>query len=65
VAYVKLASDGLTRAALVQELARQLPKSKIPQRFFEVRAFPTTSTGKVQRRRLSPVDSEFVIREIR
>jgi acyl-CoA synthetase (AMP-forming)/AMP-acid ligase II len=65
VAFLKLADPTLTRASLVQQLARQLPKSKIPQLFVEVRAFPMTSNGKVQRRRLSPTDRELVIREIR
>lgn len=64
-AFVKLAAADLTRAALVRELARELPMSKIPQRFLEVRAFPMTSNGKVQRRRLSPESDEFVVREIR
>jgi rifamycin polyketide synthase modules 1, 2 and 3 len=63
-AFVKLAAD-LTRASLVQHLARELPISKIPQRFLEVRAFPMTSNGKVQRRRLSIDSPEFVVREIR
>lgn len=63
-AFVKLAAD-LTRASLVQHLARDLPISKIPQRFLEVRAFPMTSNGKVQRRRLSVDNPEFVVREIR
>jgi acyl-CoA synthetase (AMP-forming)/AMP-acid ligase II len=65
VAFLKLADPTLTRAALVQQLARVLPKSKIPQRFVEVRAFPMTNNGKVQRRRLSPTDRDLVIREIR
>jgi acyl-CoA synthetase (AMP-forming)/AMP-acid ligase II len=65
VAFLKLADPTLTRASLVQQLARELPKSKIPQLFVEVRAFPMTSNGKVQRRRLSPTDRDLVIREIR
>jgi rifamycin polyketide synthase module 1/2/3 len=65
VAFLKLTDPTLTRAALVQQLARELPKSKIPQRFVEVRGFPMTNNGKVQRRRLSPTDRELVIREIR
>jgi rifamycin polyketide synthase module 1/2/3 len=65
VAFVKPAHNGLTRAALVQHLRRELPASKIPQQFMEVRAFPMTSNGKLQRRRLSPDDYEFVVREIR
>jgi acyl-CoA synthetase (AMP-forming)/AMP-acid ligase II len=63
-AFLKLAGDGLTRASLVTRLVRELPMSKIPQRFLEVRAFPMTSNGKLQRRRLS-VDHEYVVREIR
>ena len=65
VAFLKLANPQLTRGMLVQQLARELPKSKIPQRFMAVRAFPMTSNGKVQRRRLRPDDTEYVIREIR
>ena len=65
VAFLKLASGGVTRATLIAGLARELPKSKIPQRFIEVRQFPMTSNGKLQRRRLSADDSEFVVREIR
>lgn len=65
VAFLKLADPALTRAAIVQQLARELPKSKIPQRYVEVRAFPMTSNGKVQRRRLSPDDPDIVVREIR
>jgi rifamycin polyketide synthase module 1/2/3 len=65
VAFVKPVHNGLTRAALVQHLRRELPTSKIPQRFVEVRGFPMTSNGKLQRRRLSPDDREFVVREIR
>ena len=64
-AFVKLTSPDLSRAALIQLLARELPMSKIPQRFLEVRALPMTSNGKVQRRRLSPDNAEFVVREIR
>jgi acyl-CoA synthetase (AMP-forming)/AMP-acid ligase II len=65
VAFVKPVHNGLTRAALVQHLRRELPASKVPQRFIEVRAFPMTSNGKLQRRRLSPDDREYVVREIR
>ena len=65
VAFLKLADPTLTRAMLVQQLARELPKSKIPQLFIEVRGFPMTSNGKVQRRRLSPTDRALVVREIR
>jgi long-chain acyl-CoA synthetase len=65
VAFVKPVHNGLTRSALIQHLRRELPTSKIPQRFIEVRGFPMTSNGKLQRRRLSPDDREFVVREIR
>jgi acyl-CoA synthetase (AMP-forming)/AMP-acid ligase II len=65
VAFIKPIHNGLTRAALVRHLRRELPTSKIPQHFIEVRAFPMTSNGKLQRRRLSPDDREFVVREIR
>ena len=65
VAFIKPVHNGLTRAALVQHLRRELPASKVPQRFIEVRAFPMTSNGKLQRRRLSPDDREYVVREIR
>jgi acyl-CoA synthetase (AMP-forming)/AMP-acid ligase II len=63
VAFLKLAAP-VRRGALVAELARHLPKAKIPQRFFEVTAFPMTANGKVQRKRLSLDDAERVVREI-
>ncbi|MGQ0734194.1 MAG: class I adenylate-forming enzyme family protein [Acidobacteriota bacterium] len=65
VAYLKLADRAITRAGLVQHLSQELPKSRIPSRFMEVRSFPMTTNGKLQRRRLSPEDRELVIREIR
>ena len=65
VAFVKLAGRDVSRATLVQGLSRELPKSKIPQRFVEVREFPMTSNGKVQRRRLAAESSTFIVREIR
>jgi hypothetical protein len=41
-----------------------LPPVKIPGRYFEVMSFPVTSSGKLQRARLTPDNAEFVIREI-
>jgi hypothetical protein len=36
----------------------------VPVRYFEVRRFPLTGNGKLQRARLAPDDAECVIREI-
>jgi rifamycin polyketide synthase module 1/2/3 len=64
-AFLKLEALDITRAALIRQLSGELPMSKIPQRFLEVRAFPMSSSGKLQRRRLSPDNDEYVVREIR
>jgi acyl-CoA synthetase (AMP-forming)/AMP-acid ligase II len=63
VAFVKLARD-LSRRELVAPLVRALTPAKVPVRYFEVRAFPMTANGKLQRTRLSP-DANYVIRELR
>jgi acyl-CoA synthetase (AMP-forming)/AMP-acid ligase II len=63
VAFLKLRTPQ-TRRGLVQELMKHLPKVKIPQRYFEVSGFPMTSNGKLQRKRLSPNDPAYVVREI-
>ncbi len=63
-AYLKL-REPVSRKELQSALRGRLPPSKVPQRFFEVRAFPMTANAKLQRRRLSPGDAEFVLREIR
>jgi acyl-CoA synthetase (AMP-forming)/AMP-acid ligase II len=63
VAFLKL-RDRLCRRELVRELTASLTQNKIPQRYIEVRAFPTTSNGKIQRRLLAPDDAQYVIGEI-
>ena len=64
VAFLKLC-DPLHKKDLVKELAARLTSNKIPQRYFEVRSFPTTSNGKIQRRLLSTDDARYVVGEIR
>jgi fatty-acyl-CoA synthase len=64
MAFVK-AREGVTRQAIVNHLATRLPRSKIPLRFFSVSGFPTTANGKLQRRRLSPDDTSYVLGELR
>jgi len=54
----------LDRGQIVAALVRALPKIKVPQRYFEVSGFPMTSNGKLQRNRLSPADTTYVVREI-
>lgn len=63
VAFVKL-SGPVVRREVVARLAAELPKVKIPQQYFEVSGFPMTANGKLQRRRLSPDDNGYVIREL-
>jgi acyl-CoA synthetase (AMP-forming)/AMP-acid ligase II len=64
VAFLKLC-DPVYKKDLVRELAARLTSNKIPQRYLEVRAFPTTSNGKIQRRLLSTDDARYVVGEIR
>jgi acyl-CoA synthetase (AMP-forming)/AMP-acid ligase II len=63
VAFLKLRQPVVLKE-LLQHLHQALPQIKVPQRFFEVRDFPMTANGKLQRRRLAPDDSAYVIREI-
>jgi acyl-CoA synthetase (AMP-forming)/AMP-acid ligase II len=63
VAFVKL-SQPVTRRDVVARLAAELPGIKIPQQYFEVSGFPMTPNGKLQRRRLSPDDNGYIIREL-
>jgi acyl-CoA synthetase (AMP-forming)/AMP-acid ligase II len=63
VAFLKLRAP-ITRRQLLEEINGELPGSKIPQRLFEVRGFPMTANGKLQRRKLSIEDHAHVIREI-
>jgi len=63
VAFVRLTTS-LDRGQIVAALVRALPKIKVPQRYFEVSGFPMTSNGKLQRNRLSPADTTYVVREI-
>ena len=64
VAFVK-AADGITREQIVAHLWARLPRSKVPLRFFRVSGFPTTSNGKLQRKRLSPDADAYVMYELR
>jgi acyl-CoA synthetase (AMP-forming)/AMP-acid ligase II len=63
VAYLEL-NGQIDRKGLVDFLRERLPPTKIPRRFFEVRAYPMTPNGKVVRRRLAPENADFVVREI-
>jgi acyl-CoA synthetase (AMP-forming)/AMP-acid ligase II len=63
VAFLQV-SGSVSRRELVAGLKDLLPPVKIPQRFFEVRAFPTTPNGKLVRRRLSIDDAERIVREV-
>ena len=63
VAFLELSAP-VGRREIVAALTGVLTPTKIPQRYFEVRAFPTTPNGKLVRRRLSITDTERVIREI-
>lgn len=63
VAFLELAGP-ISRREIVTALKATLTPTKIPQRYFEVRAFPTTPNGKLVRRRLSIDDSERIVREI-
>lgn len=62
-AFLKL-DQQLSRKELLRQLKEKLVQSKLPQRFFEVTSFPMTSNGKLQRRRLMPDDTAYVVREI-
>lgn len=64
VAFVKL-REPLSKSALTAHLQPRLSRNKIPQRFIQVRAFPMTNNGKVQRKRLSADDPEHVLGEVR
>ena len=64
VAFLKL-SRPATRREIVDDLRGRLQAIKIPQRFFEVRDFPTTPNGKLRRKELSTDDTHYVIREIK
>jgi O-succinylbenzoic acid--CoA ligase len=63
VAFLKLRQPVVLKE-LQQHLHQALARIKVPQRFFEVRDFPMTANGKLQRRRLTPDDPTYVIREI-
>jgi O-succinylbenzoic acid--CoA ligase len=63
VAFLKL-KQSVTKKDLQQNLHQELSQIKIPQRLFHVRDFPMTANGKLQRRKLAPDDSTYVIREI-
>lgn len=62
VAFLQL-NGTVSRKQLQEGLNGHLSMNKYPQRFFEVRDFPTTSNGKLMRRRLS-IDGSDVVREI-
>ncbi|MGC1275481.1 MAG: class I adenylate-forming enzyme family protein [Planctomycetaceae bacterium] len=63
VAFLELTGP-ISRREVVAALKESLTPTKIPQRYFEVRAFPTTPNGKLVRRRLSIDDPERIVREI-
>jgi long-chain acyl-CoA synthetase len=63
VAFLKLKRP-VCKKDLLQGLYQELPQGKIPQRFLEVKAFPMTANGKLQRRKLAPNDLTYVLREI-
>src|SRR5690606_12460147 len=62
-AYVELRRP-VDRQTLTEFLRARLAPVKVPVRYFEVRSFPLTANGKLQRALLSPNDPERVIREI-
>lgn len=62
-AYVELKRP-VDRQTLTEFLRARLAPVKVPVRYFEVRSFPLTPNGKLQRALLSPSDREHVIREI-
>jgi len=64
VAFLKL-KQPVGKKDLLQGLHEELPQGKLPQRFFEVNAFPMTANGKLQRRKLALDDPTYVLREIR
>ncbi|WP_239493209.1 class I adenylate-forming enzyme family protein [Luteitalea sp. TBR-22] len=63
VAFVRLRAP-VTRRELMASAREHVTPIRIPTRFLEVRGFPMTSNGKVQRRLLTADDPEWVIREI-
>lgn len=63
VAFLKLQSP-MSRKQILEQLKGKLVAAKIPQRFYEVSGFPMTANGKLQRRRLNPNDSSYIVREI-
>jgi acyl-coenzyme A synthetase/AMP-(fatty) acid ligase len=63
IAYVEL-SGPIDRQQLTAFLSQRLAPVKVPVRYFEVRSFPVTANGKLQRSRLRPDDRGYVIREI-
>ena len=63
VAYIQLAAPA-DRQSLVAFLNGALSPAKVPVRYFEVRSFPLTGNGKLQRRQLTPDNTNFVVREI-
>ena len=63
VAYLQT-NGSLRRKEIVEFLRQRLAPAKIPQRYLRVSDWPMTGNGKLQRSRLSPQDSEFVIGEL-
>jgi acyl-CoA synthetase (AMP-forming)/AMP-acid ligase II len=59
MAFLKLAR-ALSRREVVDRATRELARTKVPVRYFEVRAFPMTPNGKLQRKQLSPDDPNYV-----
>lgn len=63
VAFLLLRSP-VSRKDLVAVARELLTPARVPARFLEVRSFPMTANGKVQRRLLAADDPERVVREI-
>jgi acyl-coenzyme A synthetase/AMP-(fatty) acid ligase len=63
VAFLKL-NRHVTRRELQELLRGRLLDIKMPQRYLEVSAFPTTANGKLRRKNLSPDNPSLVLREI-
>src|SRR5204863_5396556 len=59
IAFLKL-TRCLSRREVMERLSTELTHARIPARLLEVRAFPMTANGKLQRKRLSPDDPTYV-----
>tara|TARA_B100002003_G_scaffold251608_1_gene296208 strand:+ start:271 stop:1704 length:1434 start_codon:yes stop_codon:yes gene_type:complete len=64
VAFLKLKCS-ISQKEIINQLKGELSMTKIPQRFYEVNSFPTTSNGKMQRKKLTISNSAYIIKEIK